>query len=89
MAATTFSDIKVMFTQSQVNCMSGLNVLLTDYSYMSDAGGDSTYPDHANARHVYAHLVGTETPQMPPSGPFWDDNMLAKFQSWMQGGFTE
>jgi len=36
---TKFSDIKVMFTTSQVNCMNGLGVHLTDYPYMSDGCG--------------------------------------------------
>jgi hypothetical protein len=88
-AITKFSDIKAMFTPGQVNCMNGLDVHLTDYPYMSEAAGDANYADHANARHVYGHLAGTETPQMPPGGPFWSDDMLAKYQSWMHGGFTE
>jgi hypothetical protein len=87
-AASKFAEIKSMFTPDQVNCMSGLDVHLDDLAYMSAAAGDATYADHANARHVYGHLTGTETPRMPPGGPFWSDGMLAKYQSWMQGGFA-
>jgi hypothetical protein len=89
MAAIKFSDIKAMFTTAQVSCMKDLDVLLSDYPYMSAAAGDAMYPDHANARHVYGHLDGSETPQMPPGGPFWSADMLAKYQSWMQGGFVQ
>jgi len=53
------------------------------------AAGDATYADHANARHVYCHLAGAETPQMPPGGPFWSKDMLAKYQSLIAGQFAE
>lgn len=67
--------------------MSGQGVYLDDYHYMSDPSGDSSYADHANARHVYARLTGTETPRMPQGGPFWTTQQLDTFQSWMTGGF--
>lgn len=89
MAVIKFSDVKGMFTPDQVNCMSDLDVHLDDYAYMSDPAGDATYADHANARHVYGHLTGTETPRMPPGGPLWTEDMLAKLLSWMQGGFAQ
>jgi hypothetical protein len=51
---------------------------------MSDGAGDGAYPDHANARHVYAKLTGDE---MPPGGPFWPQDRLLLFKDWMDGGF--
>ena len=35
-------------------------VLLTDYTYMGNPAGDGAFGDHANARHVFARLMGTE-----------------------------
>lgn len=64
-------DIAVLFTAKDKACMSGFGVLLDDYNYMSDPAGDATYPDHANANHVYARLTGKEKPQMPMGEKFW------------------
>jgi hypothetical protein len=89
-AAVKFADIAAMFTDAQAACMAGQGVSLKDYAYMSDAGGDQTYPDHANARHVFARLSGTtEGRRMPPGGPFWSSAQLAQFQDWMTGGFQQ
>ena len=81
------ADIKSLFTSVDISCMSGKGVYLDDYQYMSDRSPDADYPDHANARHVYARVSGTETPRMPKGGPFWTADILNKFQQWMDGGF--
>jgi hypothetical protein len=89
-AAVKFADIAAMFTDAQAACMAGQNppVLLKDFAYMSDANADGMYPDHANARHVFARLSGTtEGRRMPPNGPYWAAAQLAQFQDWMTGGF--
>jgi hypothetical protein len=89
-AAVKFADIAPMFTDAQAACMAGQGVSLKDYAFMSDAGGDQTYSDHANARHVFARLSGTtEGRRMPPGGPFWSPAQLAQFQNWMTGGFLQ
>jgi hypothetical protein len=87
-AMTSFrTDVAPLFTSPQIGCMSAQGVQLDDYRYMSDPGGDGNYPDHANARHVYARLTGTEAPRMPPGGPFFTAPKLQIFADWMQGGF--
>ncbi|MDQ3279986.1 MAG: hypothetical protein M3Q69_01070 [Acidobacteriota bacterium] len=83
MAGSFKGDVLPLFTQPSLKHMNRLGVHLDDYAYMSDAAGDSTYPDHANARHVYARLDGSEQPQMPPRGPFWTDAMLKTLSDWM------
>jgi hypothetical protein len=83
MAGSFQTDVLPLFTQPSIKHMNRIGVKLDDFGYMSDAAGDSDYPDHANARHVYARLDGTEQPQMPPGGPFWDDDMLKTLSDWM------
>jgi hypothetical protein len=95
------ADIAGLFTTKDVNCMRirvndrGQNILLNDFSYMGDATGDTIFVDHANARHVFARLVGDETPQMPISGekkwtapdnPTGQKN-LQTYKEWMDHGF--
>lgn len=82
------NDVAPLFSRSQISCMANQNVYLDDFAYMSDATGDATYADHANARHNYGRLAGTEGRRMPPGGPFWTPAMLAVFAAWMEGGFN-
>jgi len=83
MAGSFKTDVLPLFTQPSIKHMKRLGVLLDDFAYMSNAAGDSDFPDHANANHVYARLDGTETPQMPTGGPYWDDDMLKTLSDWM------
>lgn len=89
MTAPSFStDIKTMFSAGQVLCMRNKGVILDDFAYMGDDSGDTKFPDHANARHVFAKLTGDAPGQrMPPGGPYWTQTMLDKFEAWMDGGF--
>ncbi|MBY5884589.1 hypothetical protein HFN49_00035 [Rhizobium leguminosarum] len=91
MSALSFSaDIKPMFSKGQVLCMKNKGVDLSAYEYMGDDTGDETFPDHANALHVFAKLRGDDPGQrMPPGGPYWSDAMLDSFEAWMNGGFLE
>ncbi|HEX8500743.1 MAG TPA: hypothetical protein VF659_09140 [Pyrinomonadaceae bacterium] len=89
MSVSFNGDIKPLFRTKDINCMNGFGVQLADYGYMSDPAGDGTYPDHANANHVYAHLAGTETPRMPTGGPFWDQSQLDLYRQWMSCGFQQ
>jgi hypothetical protein len=80
-------EIAPLFRPGDVSCMARLGVSLSDYTYMSDPGGDGTYADHANARNVYARLTGTTLPQMPMGGPYWPSAQLQLFDQWMTDGF--
>ena len=81
------TDILPLFRPVDVNHMKPMGVLLNDYGYLSDPTGDSTYPDHTNARTVYCYLTGDCQPQMPIGGPFWTPVQLQLFQQWMTDDF--
>lgn len=70
-------DIKPLFRQVDIDHMSGFDVLLDDYEYMSD---------EKNAQATLDFLNGTRQPQMPPGGPFWSVEQLALFSRWMEQG---
>jgi hypothetical protein len=80
-------DIVTLFTSKDINCMKNFGVFLDDYQFMGEPSGDISYIDHANARHVYARLKGDDQPRMPKGGPYWSDEMLNKFEDWINGGF--
>lgn len=77
-------DIAPLFTDGDNHCMTAQGVRLREYIYMSDAAGDETFPDHANANHVLARLTGEEVPRMPLGKPPWSESQIALFKSWMQ-----
>lgn len=81
------TDILPLFSASQINCMSEQGIQLEDYDYMSNSEGDAVYDDHANARHVYGWLSGTDSGPMPLGGPYWSFAMLKIFSDWMRDGF--
>ena len=58
-------------------------VHLNDVVWMCDPSPNQEYPDHANARQVYAKL---EAQEMPPDQP-WAAADLALYNSWMGNGF--
>jgi hypothetical protein len=70
-------DIRPLFRQIDLEHMSRMNVLLDDYTFMSD-------PGHAQA--VYEYLDGTRQPQMPPGGPYWSEEQLNVYSEWIAGG---
>jgi hypothetical protein len=80
-------NILPLFTDRDITCMRRFSVRLNDYDYMSDQAGSDSFADHANARNVYAHLVGAATPRMPMGGPYWPDDQLKLFDQWMVDGF--
>jgi hypothetical protein len=71
------ADIRPMFRQIDIDHMSGLDVALDDYAYMSK---------RENAERVLKFLDGTETPQMPPGGPFWTQEQLDLLSRWIKDG---
>lgn len=70
-------DIRPLFREIDIDHMEPMEVLLDDYAFMSDA-------EHAQT--VYEWLDGTKEPQMPPGGPYWTEEQLAKYKAWMDGG---
>lgn len=70
-------DIRPLFRPVDIEHMSGMDVLLDDYTYMSDA---------TNAQAVYEYLAGKQQPQMPPGGPFWSSEQLSLFTQWIEQG---
>lgn len=80
-------DILPLFRHGDVACMARFGVSLNEFGYMSDATGDHSFADHANARNVYARLTGAAKPQMPKGGPFWSDAQLQLLNQWMSDGF--
>ena len=70
-------DIRPLFRQIDVEHMSGMEVFLDDYAFMSNP---------KNAEAVYEYLNGTKLPQMPPGGPYWSAERLDLYSQWMAGG---
>jgi hypothetical protein len=89
MAVSFATNILPLFRPIDIQHMKPHGVILDDYTYMSDATADDTYPDHANARNVLAYLSpnGSTPPAMPPGGPYWSTAQLQLFNQWMTDGF--
>lgn len=71
-------DIRPMFRDVDVEHMEPMDVMLGDYSWMSN-------PE--NAKRVYDFLSGDEEPQMPPGGPYWSEEELQRLSDWIEGGY--
>jgi hypothetical protein len=74
MAGSFKTDILPLFNPGDIECMEVYDVHLDSYEWMSN-------PDHA--KNVYLRLTGKRTPRMPQGGPYWDKDMLKKFNDWM------
>ena len=74
-------DIRPLFRSVDIEHMKGMDILLDDYKYMSDATNQ-----HENAHRVYDSLTGKTKPRMPLNGPFWAKDKLVLFENWMKGG---
>jgi hypothetical protein len=72
-------DIGPMFTQIDIEHMKKYNVVLDDYTYMSDPSGD-----HSNAQNVEDSLTQQS---MPPGGPYWSEQQLATYRQWRSDGY--
>jgi hypothetical protein len=70
-------DIKPLFRPVDIQHMRPIGVLLDDYDYMSQP---------ANAKKVYDHLTGAQTPIMPPDKR-WSKAQTDRFKDWMEGGY--
>jgi hypothetical protein len=76
-------DILPLFRPMDIQCMRGRKVFLADYKYMSERDSSGAF---ANATDVLRHLTGEAEPRMPFGGPYWSDESIGLFQSWMNGG---
>jgi hypothetical protein len=72
-------DIKPLFRQIDIDHMGKHNILLDNYSYMSDGSND-----HGNARAVEETL---KNQSMPPGGPYWTAQQLDLFKQWKSDGY--
>lgn len=70
-------DIRPLFRPVDIKHMAAMDVNLDDYAFMSDP---------KNAQSVFEYLNGTQQPQMPPGGPYWSEDQLKLFSSWMEQG---
>ncbi len=85
MAVSFDQEILPLFRPRDRNCMAAFGVALDDFAWMSDPAGDAAFPDHANVRHVHAHLSGTEAPRMPPDGA-WPAERIDLLAQWIEEG---
>jgi len=72
-------DIRPLFRQIDIDHMNKHNVLLDNYTYMSDPSND-----HGNAQDVEDSLTKQS---MPPGGPYWSDEQLILYRQWRSGGY--
>jgi hypothetical protein len=77
--ASFVRDIRPMFRQIDVEHMSKHNILLDDYTYMSDPSND-----HGHAQAVEDSLVQQT---MPPGGPYWSAQQLSLYKQWRSDGY--
>jgi hypothetical protein len=78
------TDILPKFRPVDIGCMSPKGILIGSADWMCDPAGGNGFPDHANARRVYAAL---SQGVMPPNNT-WPQNWIDAYQSWMADGFN-
>ena len=76
-------DVLPLFRPMDIQCMRGKNVFLADYAYMSAKDGDGKF---TNALEVLSYLTGESSPQMPFGGPYWSDDAIDLYKSWIDEG---
>ena len=72
-------DIRPLFRQIDIDHMNKHNVLLDNYTYMSDPAND-----HGNAQAVEDTL---KKRSMPPGGPYWSNEQLSLYRQWKSDGY--
>jgi hypothetical protein len=73
------TDIRRLFRQIDIDHMNKHNVLLDNYTYMSDSSND-----HGNAQAVEGSLTKQS---MPPGGPYWSNEQLTLYKQWRSDGY--
>jgi|HubBroStandDraft_2_1064218.scaffolds.fasta_scaffold237728_2 hypothetical protein len=79
-------DILPLFRPMDIQCMKGLKgnaVFLADYAFMSVEEPKGTF---VNALNVLSRLKPGDSPRMPYGGPYWSEQSIDLFQSWIDGG---
>lgn len=79
------TDILPLFRDRDLACMARREVMLEDPAFMCAPAGDAHFPDHANARQVFARLTDEMRP-MPPDGR-WPRSQIDAYADWMADGF--
>jgi hypothetical protein len=83
MAITYAADIAPKFRPKDTECMARAGVRLADSGWMCSDAAAFDFPDHGNARVVFAKLsAGT----MPPDGA-WPKDWTDTYRAWMNEGF--
>ena len=72
-------DIRRLFRQIDIEHINKHNVLLDNYTYMSDPSND-----HRNAQAVEDSLTQKS---MPPGGPYWSAQQLDLYKQWRSDGY--
>jgi hypothetical protein len=72
-------DIRPLFRQIDIDHMNKHNILLDNYTYMSDPSND-----HGNAQAVEDTL---RNQSMPPGGPYWSNEQLTLYRQWRSDGY--
>ncbi|PYS35866.1 MAG: hypothetical protein DMG14_26015 [Acidobacteria bacterium] len=75
-------NIRPLFRDEYINYVKPMNILLDQYTYMSNAANN-----HQNAKRVYDSLTGKTKPRMPIDRPYWTKDELDLFKNWMNGGY--
>jgi len=75
-------DVLPLFRTKDIDHMKGFQVLLDDYTYMSDPTGD-----HQNAKSVEARLSTNDPGEQMPPDRKWTDDELKTYRQWMADGY--
>ena len=84
MAVTYATDIAPKFRPKDAECMGRFGVRLSDAEWMCSSAAAFGFPDHGNAREVFAKL---SEGSMPPDGA-WLSDWTETYRAWMDGGFA-
>jgi hypothetical protein len=74
------ADITPLFRAIDISHMKPFGVELDDYSYMSNS-------DNANTVLATLSPHNSESPSMPPGGPYWTAAQLALFAQRQKDGY--
>ncbi len=77
MPTTYAADIRPKIRPGDISCMNPRGYSIGDASWMCDAAAGSGYPDHGNARVVYAALAAGDMPPDQPLAAELDRNLRA------------
>jgi hypothetical protein len=83
MAVTYAADVAPKFRPKDVACMARALVRLNEADWMCSDAATFGYPDHGNARVVFAKLSAGS---MPPDGA-WPSDWTETYRAWMDDGF--